>query len=70
MILFKQTNLFKPLITYKEKQKENIIEQNINNLKQDPKTLAKAKEDYLLSAINRPVVDANSPQEDFEDKAV
>jgi hypothetical protein len=39
-------------------------------LKQDPKALEKAKKEYLFRAINRPLIDLNSQQEDLENKAV
>jgi hypothetical protein len=38
-------------------------------LKQDPKALEKVKEEYLSRAINRPLIDLNSQQEDLENEA-
>jgi hypothetical protein len=38
-------------------------------LKQDPEALEKAKEEYLSRAINRPLIDLNSQQEDLENEA-
>jgi hypothetical protein len=38
-------------------------------LKQDSEALEKAKEEYLSRAINRPLIDLSSQQEDLENKA-
>jgi hypothetical protein len=38
-------------------------------LKQDPKALEKVKEEYLFRAINRPLIDLSSQQEDLENEA-